>query len=228
MRVSYRNYEKLLLPALALSVAFHLLAALVPERMVRFVTGPGELPIPATRFVVVQLARESVPAYVESRPEETPAFAGRIHAPEPPEPRLNGLSGDSLAQVEIITAELLPAPESGIDSPTAPGSGQVNADSLAEISSYIAAIYERISRAKYYPEISRRLGQQGEVEVSFAVGREGGLEGEMYLARPSAYERLNRAAQRSVERSGPFPPLPVCIRSDHLPLKVRIVFQLKD
>lgn len=228
MWFSTRNYEKLLLPALAFSIGFHLLAAFVPKGVVDFVTSYRELPSPAPRFLVVPLARESVPVYVEKTLEETPEFAGQILAPAPPEPRLSALRGDSLARVEIFALESLSAMESGIDSPTSFDSETVNADSLAEITLYIAAIYERISQARYYPEVSRRLGQVGEVEVSFAISRGGGLDGGTLLATPSTYGPLNRAAQKSVERSAPFPPLPDCIRINHLFLKVRIVFQLND
>ncbi len=228
MWFSTRNYEKLLLPALAFSIGFHLLAAFVPEGVVDFVTSYRELPSPAPRFLVVPLARESVPVYVEKTLEETPEFAGQILAPAPPEPRLSALRGDSLAQVEIFALESLSAMDSGIDSPTSFDSETVNADSLAEITLYIAAIYERISQARYYPEVSRRLGQEGEVEVSFAISRGGGLDGGTLLVTPSPYGPLNRAAQKSVERSAPFPPLPDCIRINHLLLKVRIVFQLND
>ena len=228
MWFSTRNYEKLLPPALAFSIGFHLLAAFVPKGVVDFVTSYRELPSPAPRFLVVPLARESVPVYVEKTLEETPEFAGQILAPATPEPRLSALRGDSLARVEILALESLSAVESGIDSPTSFDSETVNADSLAEITLYIAAIYERISQARYYPEVSRRLGQEGEVEVSFAISRGGGLDSGTLLVTPSPYGPLNRAAQKSVERSAPFPPLPDCIRINHLFLKVRVVFQLND
>ena len=228
MWFSTRNYEKLIFPALALSMGFHLLAAFVPKGVVEFVTSYREPPSPAPQFLFVSLARESVPVYVEKTLEETPELAGQILAPVPPEPRLSALRGDSLARVEIFALELLSAMESGIDSPISFDSETVNADSLAEIISYIAAIYERISRAKYYPEVSRRLGQEGEVELSFAISREGGLDGGTGLLTSSPYGPLNRAARKSIERSAPFPPLPDCIRINHLPLKVRIVFQLND
>ena len=228
MWFSTRNYEKLLLPALAFSIGFHLLAAFVPKGVMDFVTSYRELPSPAPRFLVVPLARESVPVYVEKTLEETSEFAGQILAPAPPEPRLSALRGDSLARVEIFALELLSALESGIDSPTSFDSETVNADSLAEITLYIAAIYERISQAKYYPEVSRRLGQEGEVEGSFAISRGGGLDDGTLLVTASPDGPLNRAAQKSVERSAPFPPLPDCIRMNHMFLKVRVVFQLND
>lgn len=228
MWFSTRNYEKLIFPALTLSMGFHLLAAFVPKGVVELVTVSREPPSPAPRFLFVSLARESVPVYVEKTLEETPEFAGQILAPAPPEPRSSALRGDSLARVEIFALELLSTPGAGIDSLTSFDSETVNADSLADITSYIAAIYERISRAKYYPEVSRRLGQEGEVKVSFAISREGGLDSETRLLTPSPYGPLNRAARKSIGRSAPFPPLPDCIRINHLLLKVRIVFQLND
>jgi len=228
MWVSIRNYEKLLFPALAVSLGFHLLVAFVPEGAIKFAIGPGRQPSPPARLVVVQLASENVPVYVERGPQETPEFASLIPASAPPEPRLSTLRGDSLALVHISAPEPPSALLSGIDSPASATVQIAGADSLAEITSYIASIYERISRAKYYPEVSRRLGHEGEVEVSFTVSRTGALDGETLLAAPSPYGPLNRAARISVERSGPFPPLPDCIRNIRLSLKVKIVFQLDD
>lgn len=228
MWFSTRNYEKLLLPALVFSIGFHFLAALVPEGTVKLMTGSSELPSPAPQFLFVPLARESVPVYVERTLEERSGLPGKIIAPAPPEPRLSVQGGDSLFRAELFGMELLPAGEPGIDSLASLTGEAADADSLAELISYIAVIYERISRARYYPEVSRRLGQEGEVEVSFAIGREGALDGETRLAAPSPHGPLNRAARKSVERCSPFPPLPDCVSIDNLPLKVRIVFELEE
>ena len=231
MRVSYRNYEKLLIPALIISIGFHLLAAFVPEGAVRFAIGSRELPSPAVRFQVLALApekTEKIPVYVEKNQENASESSPKVIEPALPEFRLSSIQKDSLARIEVFAQEIAQAEDALTGGPDPHFTQTNNPDSLVEISSYLAVIFNQINRSKRYPEVSRRFGQQGEVEVGFALCSDGSLDGETFLVAPCPYGPLNRSAQQSVERASPFPPLPHCVRKARLPLKLRIVFQLND
>ena len=224
---STRKYERLLVPALILSVGLHLVAALVPEKAVLFVVGSRDLSVPPTCLEVVPLSPDPVPVYREKKAGEKGEYQGQILPPPQPRPRLNFSAGDSAAWLEIYLPDIFHYGDTELSSRSSGFQQEWSADSVAAIDSYIAEIYERISRAKRYPLASRKLGQEGEVTVGFAIKRNGTLEGEAKLIRACPYELLNRAACKSIRRSAPFPPLPEFILADPFFLTVRIVYKLK-
>lgn len=219
----------MILPGLALSLCLHMLLAFVPEKVVELVFHTEKQPSPVTRFQVVPLpSPEPVPVYQDKRPPELPYDTDIAPAPPQPQPRLTGPGGDSTSWIEIFAvdlADLTPAelPELSSSSPES-----WEADSAVSVSSYISEVFARISQAKQYPEVSRRLGHEGQVVVGFAIKRDGGLDSGTLVVNPSPYSMLNRAACQSILRSAPFPPLPGCIRCELLKLKVRILYELKE
>lgn len=226
MDLSTRNAGRLLRPALALSLGLHLALVLLPPEASRLLERVSR---PLPRLELVRLAPEPAPP-VPAPPAAVPPRAALplpAPAPSPPDPRIDSLelpvmavSGPSAAELERLLS--LPSPVSEPGLPVA-----WSADSAAVLQSYIDQVFSRIERARRYPELSRRLGQSGEVAVSFAIGRGGELLEGTRLATPSPHRLLNRAAEQCVRDCAPFPPLPGQLGRDTLPLTVRILYRLE-
>ena len=228
MDFSTRNYDKLLIPGLFVSLGLHMFLFFLPGRLFQENSSSSPHSSPILCFETLPPDEETAPAVQKKIARNYSLRTDKIIAPPPPRPRLNdinpdssGLFGVSLAGIADFTPEYA--------SGSAPSlSGGLEPDSAASISSYISEVFARISQARQYPEASRRLGQKGVVEVGFAINRDGNLSGEARLMNPSPYDLLNRAACRSILRSAPFAPLPECVRQVPLPLKVKILYELKE
>jgi len=222
------KYERALLAGFTLSVTCHLLAAFVPAGLIGFLTTSDKPPARAVRFEVVTLPEpEKIPVYQEGMARPARIMTSLPLAP--PAPRLRQADSVMAALAEPEIPEIVPLPGEAWAGEMESGAGEdaQGKDSVQTITSYIAGVYDRISRVRRYPESSRRLGEEGAVEISFAIGRDGALAGQTELASASPFSALNRAAGLSVRSSSPFPPLPACIHEPVLPLKVTILFQLE-
>ncbi len=220
------QYERFLLPALAFSAACHLLAALVPAGAVDFLLRREIQPARTVRFEVVELIEEPL-RVVDTRDNDRPRVLRTeiTGAPPLPKPRLSSNWQLAAAAPDLSRFVKPEADATPLSQPATPVA--VNADSLASMDSYISQVLDRIERARLYPETARRMGQQGDVEVEFAIGRDGAISQPANLVAPSPFGSLNRAACNSVKRSAPFPSLPPCISTNALPLVVTIRFQLQ-
>lgn len=220
------KYERFVLPALALSAACHLLAALIPAGAVDFILRrETELKQPV-RFEVVHLQQE--PPQVAQAGGHVEHVPRRLHiVGTPPVPQIRRAVNWTLAMANPELGPVQP-PTTDRATPTflPPAPAVENPDSVALMKSYLAGILARIEGARRYPEVARRMRQQGEVEVGFAIERDGEVRNPARLVEPSRFNALNRAARSSVRSSTPFPPLPDCIGADTLGVTVRIVFRL--
>jgi len=90
---------------------------------------------------------------------------------------------------------------------------------------YFAAILAKIEAAKRYPAVAMRRRMEGNVEVVFRLGRDGGLLA-VDLANSSGYRHLDEAAITAVHRAAPFPPVPKSIKDIPKSLKITISFIL--
>ncbi|MCE5270874.1 TonB family protein [bacterium] len=228
-----RQYERYALYALLLSSALHLLLAFTPASFGAWVFGVKESASRALPSLeLIELAPEPAPELVEQPPAPPTIGGNRVIAPPPPVPRLSAQDADSspLASLALPT-ESGPPPALDLPlSPNLPGEAepQFNADSARALDDYLSALYARIERERRYPETCRRLGQQGEVGLSFAIAPDGSLAGEVSLSAPCRYTALNRAAAECVHRSAPFPPLPAFVHEESLGLSLRVRFDLRD
>ena len=91
---------------------------------------------------------------------------------------------------------------------------------------YLAALAARIDRRKFYPQISRRRGEEGTVVVSFVIDKRGGLN-DMAVVESSGHRRLDQAALKTLKRVSPFKPIPDVLRRDNWPIRVPIEFLLR-
>lgn len=72
---------------------------------------------------------------------------------------------------------------------------------------YIYELHRFLERRKVYPNVARRMGQEGRVMVRFTITEAGRFEN-IELLEGSSFEALNRAALDVVARAGAFRPLP--------------------
>ncbi len=92
---------------------------------------------------------------------------------------------------------------------------------------YLAVLAARIDRSKYYPKLSRRLGEEGTVVVSFVIERSGHLS-DLAIVESSGHRRLDRAALKTLRRVSPFLPIPDGLQRDNWPISVPISFHLRS
>jgi len=77
----------------------------------------------------------------------------------------------------------------------------------AERSQFKAELRAEIEKNKFYPTVSRRLGQMGVVEVAFTLLDDGHIIN-VRLSRASFFERLNQSALEAVKKVHKFKPIP--------------------
>jgi protein TonB len=155
-------------------------------------------------------AAESPPAPAPAPPAE-PAGA----TPPTPEPPASvDLPRSPSPQVAVATSE-----------PAHPAAMPELDVSVELERQYKAALREAIARERRYPRLSRRLGQEGVVEVQFEVLRDGRIQG-VAVAEGSGYAPLDRAAVAAVERVGRFEPIPEALAKERWPLVIALDYRL--
>jgi protein TonB len=90
---------------------------------------------------------------------------------------------------------------------------------------YAAEVMSRISAAKRYPTSSRARREEGTARVSFALHRDGSVQGET-LVTSSGHDALDEEALATVRRAAPYPPVPDDVAAP-LELQVDVAFTLK-
>lgn len=88
---------------------------------------------------------------------------------------------------------------------------------------YKAELRAMIDKNKYYPPMSRRLGQTGTVVVAFTLLEDGNII-DVRIDRPSRYERLNVSALDAVKKVERFKPIPKEIGEARMDIKVPVKF----
>lgn len=94
------------------------------------------------------------------------------------------------------------------------GSGQEGMDTV------LATIRSRIERAKRYPSLARRRGQEGQALVSFAIMPDGHV-GNLTLLHSSGSSLIDEEALATIQRATPFPFYPE-------PIQIGIRFEIRD
>lgn len=88
---------------------------------------------------------------------------------------------------------------------------------------YKAQLRSKIEENKYYPPMSRRLGQQGTVVVAFTLLKDGHII-DVKVEDPSPYERLNASALEAVRKVKRFMPIPHELGESKMDIKVPLKF----
>jgi TonB family protein len=90
---------------------------------------------------------------------------------------------------------------------------------------YKAELRGIIDQNKYYPPISKRLGHEGTVVVSFTLLEDGSII-EPRIESPSRYQPLNSSALEAVKKVKRFKPIPKELGDSKIDLSVPVSFKL--
>jgi protein TonB len=81
----------------------------------------------------------------------------------------------------------------------------------------------RIDQNKFYPVVSRRLGQTGIVVVAFTLLSDGNIIN-VRIESPSPYERLNEAGLEAVKKVHRFKPIPPELGTEQMDIRIPVKF----
>ena len=87
-------------------------------------------------------------------------------------------------------------------------------------------VWQKVTKAKYYPRIARKRGFEGEPIVTFTIDKKGELTN-LRLIEFSSYKLLNEAALETVRRGIPYPSIPKPLGSDSISFNLPISYVLK-
>jgi protein TonB len=91
---------------------------------------------------------------------------------------------------------------------------------------YEASIRLLIDKHKEYPYQARRQDQEGTVEISFVLSRQGQLMEEPVLGKKTRYRLLNNAALEAVKKAVPYPPFPPEFPEEKMAFLIILAFSL--
>ncbi len=112
------------------------------------------------------------------------------------------------------------APTSGFSTSRVFAQGKQKADVKAIFKAELRA---EIEKNKYYPPMSRRLGQTGLVVVAFTLLEDGHII-DVRLDKPSPFKGLNESAMDAVKKVHKFRPIPPELGEERMDLKVPLKF----
>jgi periplasmic protein TonB len=91
---------------------------------------------------------------------------------------------------------------------------------------YLAMLQAALQRSLEYPRSARQAGIQGYPVLRFVIDRAGRVL-ESRLVRSSGHEVLDRAAEATLRRAAPFPPIPDSIGQPRMEIEVPVGFRLR-
>lgn len=84
-----------------------------------------------------------------------------------------------------------------------------------------------INANKKYPSVARQHGWKGRIKVRFTINSSGRVI-KTEVSSPCSYEVLNRAAEKLIKDTSPFPPFPSSWQKNSLTVELQIVYQLEE
>lgn len=123
-----------------------------------------------------------------------------------------------------VSSENVTPNESPISTTSAiPQSGGSLKGKFTELNQYKEELRAMIEKNKYYPAMSRRLGQTGTVVVAFTLLKDGHII-DVRIDRPSRFESLNNSALDAVKKVERFRPIPEELGETKMDIKVPLKF----
>jgi protein TonB len=175
-----------------------------------------EIPAKAKPDKVIHEAKIPQPA-IKPRPKlvspDQPVIEPAVE-PEPDTTNDRGTVADTVPKVEPVHKE--------IDADKT----SLNAQYESLKQRYLRTLLKRIHRKKHYPRRARRNREEGEVLVSFVIGKSGDISG-IRINRSSGYTNLDKAAVKTLARVSPLQPLPGELGMTKWELAVPIAFNLR-
>ena len=159
------------------------------------------------------------------KPEDPPAPVAKPAAPvETKEPlSLVDQAVERVRQRQQARARVEPAAKPSGPVRVTRSEASTTVDSPGE-GTYVESLTTKIGGNSRYPEYARRMGQEGTVDLVFAVRENGEVE-DLKLLKSSGFIVLDVEALRNVRESAPFGPVPA--RADPEPLTVRLTLSYK-
>lgn len=122
----------------------------------------------------------------------------------------------------IPTPEVMPELTQNMTAVGSPSSINPNLK-FSVMDAYKAELRATIDKNKYYPTMSRRLGQTGTVVIAFTLLEDGNIV-DIRIEKPSLYERLNVSALDAVKKVERFKPIPKEVGEIRMDIKVPVNF----
>ena len=88
-------------------------------------------------------------------------------------------------------------------------------------------IWQRVTKAKYYPRMARKRGFEGVPIVTFTLGSKGELI-DLKLIEVSSYKILNEAALETIRRGTPYPSIPEPLGKKSISFNLPISYVLEE
>lgn len=90
---------------------------------------------------------------------------------------------------------------------------------------YISEVRSKIEANKFYPLISRRMGQTGIAVVGFTLLKDGSII-DLHVHKSSKFDRLDASALDAVKKVGRFNPIPNEVGESQMDITVPVKFYL--
>ena len=88
-------------------------------------------------------------------------------------------------------------------------------------------VWLKVTAAKYYPRMARKMGFEGKPVVTFTLGTKGELLN-LQLIQASSYNLLDEAALETIRRGTPYPPIPEPLGENSISFNLPISYILEE
>ncbi|MEL0168241.1 MAG: energy transducer TonB [Pseudomonadaceae bacterium] len=184
------------------------------------VAPPKPTPPPPPPEPTPEPPRQQAQARVQAKPKPRPEPPReQVEAPQPAVEPAPAAPAVETGQSEANQAQLKQSTGVG-SAATAGGMGGASTD-------YKAKVAASLARHRHYPPMSRRRGEEGTVVLTFIIHRDGSVTGEQ-ISESSGFERLDRAALKTLKNASPFPPFSDDMPDEQMSIRAPINFGLLD
>lgn len=141
-----------------------------------------------------------------------------------PSPKVNTTAAPQTQSTSVAAASSAGRTDGTGGNPNGHAFGTGNSNSKFSVMDvYKAELRATIDKNKYYPTMSRRLGQTGTVVIAFTLLEDGNIV-DVRIEKPSQYERLNVSALDAVKKVERFKPIPKEVGEIRMDIKVPVKF----
>lgn len=188
-----------------------------------------QLPSPR-RIAMAQEATRTLTAPQPIAPERKPSETGTAVVEAPVRQGFNGDANAKSGDMAEGAGESAGKETTGGDSADSLAGNEgapVDERKLAQLlSAYHSQIVQLIEGQKRYPQIARKLGRQGIVQLSFTLSQDGRLVSSQVSSK-SGYPELDDAALKALRAVPKFPSFPTELGPANRPFKVSLSFKIK-
>ena len=218
---------------LILSVLLHLLVIFGIRGTLQ-----GTIKNPSFGEMKIAFAFQSDPAAPANPSSPPPPIASPPELKQPDLTRaVQALENEPIQQDETLTAlpdiaesepETVSTSRATSLSEGIPGNPEPLGIDQDELQAYLEEINRLIHQAKRsYPDIARRLGNQGTAILRLTINRNGTIQ-KIQIGQHSGYQVLDESADKIIRRAAPFPPFPQSLNINSLTIDIPFQFNLLE